>query len=157
MDTNLGLDVTAFSVPGKVPLYLEGKDVAVGLETDATIGLRIGGCGRHFFYIPGCASVTPALVQRIKGAPLLFFDGTTYTDDEMVRLGLSQKTAHRMGHVAISGPNGSLQHLAAARLKRKVYIHINNTNPILVEGSDERGIVEAEGWEVAFDGMEVVL
>jgi pyrroloquinoline quinone biosynthesis protein B len=157
MDTNLGLDVTAFPVPGKVPLYQEGGEVHVGGETDTTVGLRIAGAGTCFFYIPGCASVTPALLQRIAGAPLLFFDGTTYTDDEMVRLGLSQKTAHRMGHVAMSGLDGSLEKLAAAELGRKVYVHINNTNPVLIEGSAERRQVEAAGWEVAFDGLEVVL
>jgi pyrroloquinoline quinone biosynthesis protein B len=157
VDTNLGLEVTAFSVPGKVPLYQEGDEVRIGAETDTTVGLRIAGAGTHFFYIPGCASLPPALLRRIAGAPLLFFDGTTYTDDEMVRLGLSQKTAHRMGHVAMSGSEGSLQKLAAVELGRRVYIHINNTNPVLVEGSAERREVEAAGWQVAFDGMEIVL
>ena len=93
----------------------------------------------------------------MSGAALLFFDGTTYSDDEMVRLGLSRKTAHRMGHVAMGGPDGSLTKFAAAELGRKIYVHINNTNPVLVEGSAERQAVEAAGWEVAFDGMEIVL
>jgi pyrroloquinoline quinone biosynthesis protein B len=153
----MGLEVTAFAVPGKVPLHQEGEMVRIGGETDATIGLRIAGAGAHFFYIPGCAAVTPTLLQRIQAAPLLLFDGTTYTDDEMVRLGLSGKTAHRMGHVAMSGPDGSIARLAAAAIRRKVYIHINNTNPVLVDGSAERRGVEAAGWEVAFDGMEIVL
>jgi pyrroloquinoline quinone biosynthesis protein B len=157
VDTNLGLEVTAFAVPGKVPLYQEDHKVRIGAETETTVGLRVAGAGAHFFYIPGCASVTPALLQRIERAPLLFFDGTTYTDDEMVRLGLSQKTAHRMGHVAMSGPDGSLDKLGGAELGRKVFVHVNNTNPTLVEGSAERRAVEAAGWEVAFDGMEIVL
>jgi pyrroloquinoline quinone biosynthesis protein B len=157
VDTGLGLEVTAFAVPGKVPLHQERGDVSVGAETDTTVGLKIAGAGTHAFYIPGCAAVTPSLVRRIAGAPLLFFDGTTYTDDEMVRLGLSQKTARRMGHVAMSGPDGSLQGLAAAELGRTVYVHINNTNPVLVEGSAERRAVEAAGWEVAYDGMEIEL
>jgi pyrroloquinoline quinone biosynthesis protein B len=157
VDTNLGLEVTAFAVPGKVPLYQEGSEVRIGAETDTTVGVKIAGAGTHFFYIPGCAAVPPALLRRIAGAPLLFFDGTTYTDDEMVRLGLSQKTAHRMGHVAMSGPNGSLRTLAGADLGRKVFVHMNNTNPVLIEGSAERRAVEAAGWEVAFDGMEIVL
>jgi pyrroloquinoline quinone biosynthesis protein B len=157
VDTGLDLEVTAFPVPGKVPLYQEGQEVRIGAETDTTVGLRVAGAGTHFFYIPGCASVTPALVRRIAGAPLLFFDGTTYTDDEMVRLGLSQKTAHRMGHVAMSGPDGSLERLATAEIPRRIYVHLNNTNPVLVEGSAKRRVVEAAGWEVAFDGMEIVL
>ena len=157
VDTTLGLEVTAFAVPGKVPLYQESGEVRIGGETDTTVGLRVAGADMHFFYIPGCAAVTPALLERIAGTPLLFFDGTTYTDDEMVRLGLSQKTAHRMGHVAMSGPDGSLQKLAAAEVGRKVYVHMNNSNPVLVAGSAERRAVEDAGWEVAFDGMEIVL
>jgi pyrroloquinoline quinone biosynthesis protein B len=157
LQTRAGLEVTAFAVPGKVPLYEEGGEVRIGGETDTTVGLRIAGAGAHFFYIPGCAAVTPALLARIRGAPLLFFDGTTYTDDEMVRLGLSRKTAHRMGHVAMSGADGSLEKFAGVELGRKIYVHINNTNPVLVEGSAERREVEAAGWEVAFDGMEIVL
>jgi pyrroloquinoline quinone biosynthesis protein B len=155
--TSAGLEVTAFAVPGKVPLYEESAEVHISRETDATVGLRIAGGGTHFFYVPGCASVTPALLARINGAPLLFFDGTTYSDDEMVRLGLSRKTARRMGHVAMSGPDGSLTRFAGAQLGRKIYVHINNTNPVLVEGSAERRAVEAAGWEVAFDGMEIGL
>ena len=157
IQTSLGLEVTAFAVPGKVPLYQEDAKVRVGDETDTTVGLRIAGAGAHFFYIPGCASVTPALLARLDGAPLLFFDGTTYTDDEMMRLGLSQKTARRMGHVAMSGSDGSLGAFEGAKIGRKIYVHINNTNPVLVEGSAERRAVEAAGWEVAFDGMEIVL
>ena len=156
-ETGLGIAVTAFAVPGKVPLYQEEGEVTVGRETDATVGLRIAGGSTHFFHIPACASVTPDLLARLAGAPLLFFDGTTYTDDEMVRLGLSRKTAQRMGHVAMSGSGGSLAEFAPAELGRKIYIHLNNTNPVLIEGSPERRAVEAAGWDVAFDGMEIVL
>jgi pyrroloquinoline quinone biosynthesis protein B len=151
------LFVTAFPVPGKEPLHREAGEVTIGAETETTIGLRVHSSGTHFFYIPGCAAVRPALMDRIGDAPLLLFDGTTYTDDEMVTLGLSAKTAHRMGHVAMSGPEGSLAGFATAPIARKVYIHINNTNPVLIDGSEERKRVEAAGWEVAFDGMEIVL
>ena len=157
VETTAGIEVTAFQVPGKVPLYDEGDEVHIGRETDTTVGLRVAGAGTHFFYIPGCASVSPALLARVSGAALLFFDGTTYTDDEMVQLGLSRKSAHRMGHVAMGEPDGSLTSFAAVELGRKIYVHINNTNPVLVEGSPERRKVEAAGWEVAFDGMEIVL
>jgi len=157
VDTPFGLSMTAFTVPGKVALHQEGSDVVVGEETEATVGLRLAAAEANFFYVPGCAAVTQRVLDRIGGAPLLFFDGTTYTDDEMVRAGLSAKSARRMGHVAMSGPDGSLARLAEAGIARKIYIHINNTNPVLVEGSPERRRVEAAGWEVAFDGMEVVL
>ena len=149
-----GLDVTAFAVPGKVPLFLESGEVEVGGETEMTVGLDIRANGRRAVHVPGCASVTPALLERIRGADLLLFDGTTFTDDEMPRLGLSPKTAARMGHVAMSGPGGSLDALAEAEVGAKVYLHINNTNPALVEGSAERRAIETAGWRIAHDGME---
>jgi pyrroloquinoline quinone biosynthesis protein B len=156
-DTGLGITITPFAVPGKVPLYLEANEVAIGTETESTIGLEISDGVKTFFYIPGCADVTERLQERLRNAELLFFDGTTYTDDEMLRLGLSTKTAWRMGHVAMSGPKGSLERLADLDIARRIYVHINNTNPVLIEDSPERKSVEAAGWDVAFDGMEVKL
>lgn len=155
-DTGLGLTVTAFAVPGKVPLYLEGEKVQIGELSESTLGLEITDGAKRFFYIPGCAAVTDQVIARIKGADLLFFDGTTFTDREMVDLGLSQKTAWRMGHVAMSGEEGSLRRLADCGIGRKIYIHINNTNPVLIDDSPERASVEKAGWQVAYDGMEVV-
>ncbi len=157
LDTALGFTVTPFAVPGKVPLYLEGDKVEVGAETETTIGVDVVHGGKRLTYIPGCAHLTPALLRRISGADLLLFDGTTFTDDEMVSLGLSHKTAERMGHVAMAGEHGSLRGLTAVKVGRKVYIHVNNTNPVLIEGSAERVMVEAAGWEVARDGMEFAL
>jgi len=156
-DTGLGLTVTAFAVPGKVPLYLEGEAVEIGSESESTAGLEISDGRAAFFYVPGCAKINETLAERLKGAKLIFFDGTTYTDDEMVRLGLSQKTAWRMGHVAMSGEGGSLNRLAPCGIARKIYVHINNTNPVLIEDSPERAAVLEAGWEVAYDGMEVAL
>ena len=152
-----GLAVTPFAVPGKVPLFLEAGEVEIGRETDMTVGLDIRAGGRRAVHVPGCAAVTPALIDRIAGADLLLFDGTTFTDDEMPRLGLSPKTAARMGHVAMSGPEGSLARLAGAAVGAKIYVHINNTNPALVTGSPERAAVEAAGWRLAEDGMEITL
>ncbi len=152
-----GLTVEGFAVPGKVPLFLERGEVAVGAEGEMTIGLDISSGGRRLVYVPGCATITDRLLRRVEGADILMFDGTTFTDDEMVRLGLSPKTAGRMGHVAIDGTAGSLQGLAGVAVGRRIYIHINNTNPILVDGSPERQIVENAGWEVAFDGMEIAV
>jgi pyrroloquinoline quinone biosynthesis protein B len=157
IDTGLGLKVTAFAVPGKVPLYLEGAAVEIGSESDSTAGLEISDGRAAFFYVPGCAKINETLAERLKGAKLIFFDGTTFTDDEMVRLGLSQKTAWRMGHVAMSGEDGSLNRLAPCGIARKIYLHINNTNPVLIEDSPERATVLEAGWEVAYDGMEVAL
>lgn len=151
-----GLTLRPFAVPGKVPLFLEGETVEIA-ETETTVGLEIAAGGKRLVYVPGCADLNAGLVARLSGADLLFFDGTTFTDDEMVRLGLSPKTAARMGHLAIDGPRGSLERLAKVQIGRKVYIHINNTNPVLVAGSPERRKVEAAGWEIAYDGMEIVL
>ena len=159
VDPGLGFTIETFAVPGKPPLYLEGADIEkeIGAETDSTIGLEIRCGGKRVYYIPGCAKVTPALAARTAGADALFFDGTTFTDEEMVRAGLSQKTAWRMGHVPMGGAGGSLAAFAAVPLGRKIFIHINNTNPVLREDSDERAEVARAGWDVGYDGMEILL
>jgi pyrroloquinoline quinone biosynthesis protein B len=157
VDTGLGIFVTPFAVPGKVPLYLEGENVAVGAESEATVGVELSDGAKSFFYVPGCAEINEAVIKRLTGAALVFFDGTTFTDDEMVSLGLSKKTAWRMGHVAMSGESGSLERLASCAIGRKIYVHINNTNPVLIEGSPQRAAVERAGWDVAYDGMEICL
>ncbi len=157
VDTGLGIFVTPFAVPGKVPLYLEGENVAVGAESEATVGVELSDGAKSFFYVPGCAGINEGVIKRLTGAALVFFDGTTFTDDEMVNLGLSKKTAWRMGHVAMSGESGSLERLASCAIGRKIYVHINNTNPVLIEDSPQRAAVERSGWDVAYDGMEICL
>ncbi|MGI9494164.1 MAG: pyrroloquinoline quinone biosynthesis protein PqqB [Geminicoccaceae bacterium] len=158
VDVGKGLTVRPFSVPGKVALYMEGDSVDIGAETEDTIGLEIedDGGGR-FFFIPGCAAVTPSLAERIRGASLLFFDGTLWTNDEMFKGGTGKKTGGRMGHMNVSGGEGSMEALKPLDIKRKIYLHINNTNPILLDDSPERAIVEAAGFEVAYDGMRIEL
>ncbi|NOT71660.1 MAG: pyrroloquinoline quinone biosynthesis protein PqqB [Hyphomicrobium sp.] len=158
---DLGLSVEAFAVPGKIALFLEkgGEKENYGSRDGDTIGLKVTdyATGTSFFYIPGCAEVDPPLADRIKGADLIFLDGTLFTDDEMVTQGLSHKTAQRMGHISISGDNGSIAALKPLAIKRRIYVHINNSNPVLDEHSDARRIVDSAGWEVGFDGMEVRL
>jgi pyrroloquinoline quinone biosynthesis protein B len=155
--TGGGLVVRAFTVPGKVPLYLEGEEPDIGTQSDSVIGLSISAGARRFFFIPGCAAITPALRRRLAGAALLFFDGTTFTNDELPSLGLSAKSASRMGHVAMSGPEGSILGFAQSAIERRIYIHVNNTNPVLREGSPEHGTLVEAGWELAYDGMEITL
>jgi pyrroloquinoline quinone biosynthesis protein B len=157
VDTGIGLKVTPFPVPGKIPLYRESAIVDVGAEGESTVGLEISDGVKSFFYVPGCSDVNDRVWKRLRGADLLFFDGTTYTDDEMVVLDVSPKTAHRMGHVAMSGKDGSLDRFASSEIARKIYVHINNTNPVLIEDSKQRASVVMAGWEVAYDGMEVEL
>lgn len=145
-----------FMVPGKLPLYLEGEDPETAAESAANVGVELT-CGKaRLAYVPGAAAVTPALRERLARADVVLFDGTLFTDDEMIRSGTGTKAGRRMGHMPIDGEGGSLDALAGLSA-RKIFMHINNTNPILVEGSPERRRVEAAGWEVAFDGMEIVL
>ena len=152
-----GLAVEAFAVPGKVPLYLEGGSVEIGTETGSTIGLSVRGSGARLDYVPGCAAVTPALAARLSSTDALFFDGTVFRDDEMLVAGVGTKTGRRMGHLPVVGADGSLAALAGVAAVRKVYVHVNNTNPMLIDGSCERRAVEAAGWTVAEDGTEIAL
>ena len=101
--------MTAFAVPGKVPLFLEGRDPQhlAGVAED-TVGVEITAGGAKFHYIPGCARMTPELAERVRGSALVFFDGTLWSDDELVRLGISHKTGQRMGHMSINGGSGTL-------------------------------------------------
>jgi pyrroloquinoline quinone biosynthesis protein B len=153
-----GLSVELFPVPGKVPLYLEQTSVAPSIvEGEETVGAAISDGNRRLLFIPGCAGMTEALAQRIQGAEIVLFDGTLWTDDEMVRAGLGGKTGLRMGHMSLSGPNGTLAAFSTLDVRRKILLHINNSNPILLDDSPEREAVEAAGWEVAYDGMELQL
>ena len=155
-----GLSVRAFAVPGKVPLYLEGPDFDPSrlTEDDTTVGLEIGDAqGARAFFIPGCAAMTPRLAARLAGAPLVLFDGTLWTDDEMIRLGLGAKTGRRMGHMSVAGPAGTIAAFRDLGVARKILVHINNSNPLLVEDAPERQTARAAGWEVAYDGMELEL
>jgi pyrroloquinoline quinone biosynthesis protein B len=155
----VGITIEAFGVPGKIPLYLEEARAGAGLGTQEgdTSGLKVTetATGRHFFFIPGCAKLDDSLRARLKGAPLLFFDGTLYTNDEMIAQGLLNKTGERIGHMNMSGSVGSIAQIAPLGVSRKIFIHINNSNPALRDGSPERAAVEQAGWEVAYDGMEV--
>ena len=157
----LGLTVEMFAVPGKIALYLEDAAAGAGLGTRPgdTVGVRIRepATDRAFFYIPGCAAVDATLAARLTGAELVLFDGTLFTDDEMITAGLSAKTGQRMGHISMSGPGGSMAAFAPLGVRRRVFVHMNNSNPVLREGSRARAAVEAGGWEVAFDGMEIRL
>ncbi|MDZ4366237.1 MAG: pyrroloquinoline quinone biosynthesis protein PqqB [Afipia sp.] len=152
-----GLTTELFPVPGKAPLYLENKDPKLESEAGETAGVRISGNGRTIVFIPGCAALSDDLRAKVDSADLLFIDGTLFTDDEMIRAGVGQKTGRRMGHVPITGVGGSLDWLAGIPAARKVYIHLNNTNPALIEGSPERLVIEGAGVAVAYDGMEVRL
>jgi pyrroloquinoline quinone biosynthesis protein B len=150
-----GLEARLFAVPGKVPLYLEGPTVATDLEGEQTVGVELTAGNNRAFYIPGCAAVTGALAERLRRAPLVMFDGTLWSDDELPRLGLGEKTGRRMGHMCMSGPEGSMAALAPLGIGRKVYVHLNNTNPAIDPASPQAAQVRAAGWEIARDGLEI--
>lgn len=153
-----GLTIELFAVPGKVPLYLEeGSGMQAVVEDETTVAALISDGKRQVFYIPGCAMMPEWLKTRLDGADAVFFDGTLWDDDEMVRAGIGSKTGQRMGHMSISGSEGAIASLAGVAIGQRVFIHINNSNPVLLADSSERAQAENAGWTVAFDGMRMVL
>ena len=151
-----GLAAQVFPVPGKVPLYLESGEPKIFGENGPNVGIEVRSAGARFVFVPGAAQVTLAMQERMQAADVVCFDGTLYHDEEMIAAGVGTKSGRRMGHVPIDGEEGSLAALARV-YARRVYIHLNNTNPVLVEDSPERKRVEEAGFEVAYDGMEIVL
>ena len=158
-DQAIGVVVCPFAVPGKVALWLEDAagnyDFGTVAEDTIALEVRDGDVRLRFFYVPACARMSEAVAQRLGGAPLVFFDGTLWVDDEMIRDGVGRKTGRRMGHMSISGEDGTLAAFRSLDVARRIFIHVNTTNPILLDDSAERAAVEAAGWEVAFDGMDI--
>ena len=156
-----GITVVPFAVPGKIALWLEdtSKPVETGAVGEDTIALEIRDASgkTQAFYIPGCASMPDWLADRVRGAPLVLFDGTLWVDDEMIRSNVGVKTGKRMGHMSVSGPDGTVAAFEDLDVERKIFIHINTTNPILLKDSPERAEVVKSGWEVSYDGMEITL
>ncbi|WP_299707293.1 pyrroloquinoline quinone biosynthesis protein PqqB [uncultured Tateyamaria sp.] len=155
-ETLPGLTVTPFAVPGKVALFLEGDTLNLEEVGEQTVGLLLESASARAAYVPGCAAIPDWLIDRLAGVGLLLFDGTVWNNDDMQRTGTGEKTGARMGHVPLNGELGSLTRLSEVG-GRKVFIHINNTNPILQPDSAERAEVLGKGWEIAFDGMEITL
>lgn len=152
-----GLRATLFPVPGKAPLWLEGAAPVIGEAGESTVGVLLEAGGRRLAYVPGCARVSEDLRRRVDGVDALLFDGTVLEDDDLIRAGVGTKTGWRMGHVPMNGPQGSIAGLSDLRIGRRVFVHVNNTNPVLVEGSGERRAVEEAGWTVAHDGLTLHL
>jgi pyrroloquinoline quinone biosynthesis protein B len=148
------LVVEPFGVGGDVPRYMTGSDVE--LEASGFV-FRDRAGGGVVTYVPGLARLDDAVLDRFASSDLVLVDGTFWRDDELARLGISQRTAHDMGHVPLSGPGGTLEALARLERPRKALVHINNTNPVLLEDSPERAAVVRAGVEVAYDGLEIEL
>ncbi len=155
-----GIEILPFAVAGKSAWYLEGKLHPAG-DTGAgdTLGLRVvdKATGKYFYFLAACAGVTDDLKSRLAGAPLIFFDGTVWRDDELIAAGLGSKTGQGMGHIAMSGDHGAIAALAPLDIGRKIFLHINNSNPALLRDSPERKIAERAGWQIPADGTEIVL
>ena len=150
-----GLEVMAFAVPGKVPLYLEADDAPAIEEGERTVGLEIAHGASRMFFVPGCAAMSDGLARRLRGAAMVLFDGTLWRDDEMIVAGLGAKTGLRMGHMSISGPGGTMAAFEPLGVRHRIFIHLNNSNPVLLADSQERAEVASRGWDVAYDGMEI--
>jgi pyrroloquinoline quinone biosynthesis protein B len=155
-----GLSVEAVPVPGKAPIHLEHRaGGTLAAEAEDNIGLRIRetATGRRLAYFPAAGGVTPAVREALADADCVFFDGTFWSGDELPAQGLGAKRAADMAHLPVGGADGSLAALRGLRAARRVYIHVNNTNPLLREDSPERKETDAAGWAVAWDGMEIAL
>jgi pyrroloquinoline quinone biosynthesis protein B len=151
-----GLSATAFEVAGKIALWRENEGSASDDGSGTTIGVMLEAAGKRIAYVPGCAHVDDDLLRRIAGVDVLLFDGTVFHDDELLRAGVGEKTGRRMGHMSMDGDDGSMARLSEANVSRRIYVHINNTNPVLIEGSAERRLVESRGWEIAHDGLRII-
>jgi pyrroloquinoline quinone biosynthesis protein B len=154
VDTTLadGLRYRAFDVP-----TTKRDRFGTGTDHGRVVGYRLTDerSGGTLVYLPGVQALTPALRAEIAGCTCLLIDGTCWRDDELVRLGLAGKTSREMGHLPIDGPDGSLAQLSSLGIARTIYVHMNNTNPVLLDGTPERRAVEDRGMEVAVDGLEV--
>ena len=155
-----GIEVVPFAVPGKSAWYLEGNAHPGGEDgAGDTLGLcvRDKSSGKYFYFLAACAEVTGDLKARLAGAPLVFFDGTVWRDDELIAAGLGTKTGQGMGHIAMSGDQGAIESLKGLDIGRKIFLHINNSNPALLAASSERNIAERAGWQIPADGTEITL
>ena len=147
---SLGVALEVFPVPGKPPLF----DAGAGEET---IGLALGAGAARLFFIPGCAAMPPDLAARLRNADCVMFDGTLWRDDELAEAVPGGRTGRLMGHMSLSGPAGTLAAFAPLGVRRRILIHLNTTNPVLLADSPERRTVAEAGWDVAEDGMEFTL
>ena len=154
-----GIEILPFEVTGKGAWYLEGERREGSEATGDTLGLRIRdkASDKVFYFLAACAEVTDDLKSRLKGAALVFFDGTVWRDDEMIAAGLSTKTGKSMGHISMAGEQGAIAALENLGIERKIFLHINNSNPVWLAGSEQRQAAERAGWQIPADGTEIVL
>ncbi len=151
-----GLIFTAVPLKSEAPPYsphrhntVPGDNIGMKIEDTRT--------GKNLFYAPGLGVAEPHVLEYMSNADAVLVDGTVWTDDEMSNEGISDKRAQEMGHLDQSSEGGIMSLLNAMQKPRKILIHINNTNPILNEESEQRQILNKAGIEVAYDGMDIEL
>ena len=152
-----GISCTVFSLGSCYPAYVSRHRLAGLNPEDALLGAVLTSSGKRFAYMPAVPEVDDSLLRRLEETDLLLFDGTFWSDDELIRVQGSGSTAREMGHIPVSGTEGSLRKLAALQHPRKVFVHLNNTNPMLDESGPEYREVRAAGWEIAADGWSLEL
>jgi pyrroloquinoline quinone biosynthesis protein B len=156
-EIDAGLQLEAIPMGGGYPSYVGAGRLARCRADEAVVGLSVRCNGRTMLFLPGVPGIDDALLARMEESDMILLDGTFWSDDEFIRIWPEARTAKAMGHLPISGPGGSLERLAGLSRPSKVYLHINNTNPILDEDSPEHHAVRDAGWEVACDGMTMEL
>ena len=154
-----GARLEVLPLSGSFPGFVNPSRLTSLNPAEAVIGLLVSpeSGGGTLAFLPGIAGISDALLERLQACDVVFFDGTFWSDEEPLCISGVTRTARQMGHLPVSGSGGSLERLAALGRGRKIYIHINNTNPILDEESMEHRTVREAGWEVAWDGMEMTL
>jgi pyrroloquinoline quinone biosynthesis protein B len=148
------LTVKAMAVPGKLPVHLEGR-ATTSEEVNVGLIFRQTTHGRVLAYLSSVGTITDGIRQGLENSDCVLFDGTFWSEDELSRTGITEKSARDLAHLPVGGSHGSLSMLSDISAHRRIFLHINNTNPLLREDSPERQVVHAAGWEVAYDGMEV--
>jgi pyrroloquinoline quinone biosynthesis protein B len=152
-----GIGCTVFPLGSRYPAYVSKERTASLRPEEALVGAMLTSSSGRFAYMPAVPDVDDSLLEQLEETDLLLFDGTFWSDDELIRVQGSGSTAGEMGHIPVSGAEGSLRKLAGLRRPRKVFVHINNTNPMLDETGPEYAQVRAAGWEVAEDGWSLDL
>lgn len=155
-DARSGIRCLPFALAGNYPYYVDARLASSLAPEEALVGLRLepASGGGRLVYMPGVPGIEERWLKYLESSDVLLFDGTFWTDDELIRVQGGGRTARQMGHIPIAGPEGSLERLAGLKHPRKIFIHVNNTNPILDEDSPEYHHVREAGWEVAHDGWE---
>jgi pyrroloquinoline quinone biosynthesis protein B len=153
-----GLTCSVFSLGCRYPMYVSVQRIEELNPAEALLGLTLESeSGGRLAYMPAVPAIGESLIERLESSDVVLFDGTFWTNDELIQVQGSGATAREMGHVPVSGPDGTLKKLAGLKRPRKIFIHVNNTNPMLNESGPEYRAVREAGWEVAEDGWSIQL